>query len=271
MKKIAYLLGVLAFMLVSTTSCVSTKKIVYFQGADTIYSHAQRILQQYELRLKPGDQVLIKVTCPDPELLTVFAQDVIMGTAGNSSTLSSMNGNMTNPYGFTVSNQGEVKLPGIGNVKVMGMTTEEAAAYIEERIRAANLIGKPEVSVRLLNARVSVVGAVKNPGVVSLTSERNSIIDVISQCHDIDDTGLRYKVKLFREENGERMMYDLDFTKADVFDSPAYYVQQNDVIYVTPNKSKSGKSSAFYTFLSAGSSVLALVSTVVSLCYIFTK
>lgn len=272
MKKIGALLAIVAFMLVSMTSCVSTKKIVYFQGADTIYNQAQRIMQQYELRIKPSDQILIKITCPDPELLAVFAQDVIMGTSSttNSTNITSA-GSMSNAYGFTVSNQGEVKLPGVGNVKVMGLTTEECAVLIEEKIKEARLIGKPEVSVRLLNGRVSVLGAVKNPGIVNLTSERNSVLDVIAQCNDIDDTGLRYKVQLYREENGERVLYDLDFTKANVFDSPAFYVQQNDVIYVTPNKSKSVKSSAFYTFLSAGASVLALVSTVVSLCYIFAK
>lgn len=272
MKKTGFVLALAAFMLATLTGCVSTKKIVYFQGADTVYSQARRIMQQYELRLKPSDQVLIKVSCPDPELLGVFSQDVIMGTAGTNSNITNYaSGGVSNAYGYTVNNQGEVKLPALGNVKVMGLTTEEAARHIEDKIKEAHLIGQPEVTVRLLNARVSVLGAVQRPGVVSLTSERNSVLDVISQCSDIDDTGLRYKVQLYREENGERVMYDLDLTKADIFNSPAYYVQQNDIIYVQPNKSKSVKSSAFYTFLSAAASVVALISTAVSLTILITR
>lgn len=269
MKKLFSILAVVAVMAMCMTSCVSTKKIVYFQGADEQYAQAQKILQQYEMKLKPADQVLVKVTCSDPELLQVFAQDVTMGTFGTSgSSYMQSTGTMTNVYGFTVTNDGALNLPAVGVIPVAGLTSEEAATAIEKKIIADGLIKDPKVTVRLLNARVAVIGAVSGPRVVSLTSERNSIIDVLAQCNDIDDTGLRYKVKLFREENGMRTMYDLDLTKADIFNSPAFYVQQNDMIYVEPNKSKSIRSSAFYTFLSAASSVLALITTVISVVFL---
>ena len=258
--------------LLLTTSCVSTKKIVYFQDSDQVFLQAQQILQQYEMRLKPADQVLIKVTCSEPELLTIFAQDIVMGTAGTTSYANLTTGaSMTNAYGYTVTNDGYVVLPAVGRVNVVGCTTEEAAKRIEKSIIEANLIKDPEVTVRLLNARVAVLGAVSRPQVVSLTSDRNTILDVLSQCGDIGDTGLRQKVTLYREVNGERKKYSVDLTTSEVFQNPAYYVQQNDMIYVEPNKSQSVKSSAFYTFLGAGASIISVISSIVSIVILVTR
>ena len=270
-KSTSLLLTLMAVLLMS--SCVSTKKIVYFQDPDDVYRQAQQILQQYEMRIKPADQLLVKVTCSEPELLTIFAQDVMMGTAGgyaNAQSISNQN-NMTNAYGYTVNNEGIITLPAVGKVNVAGLTSDEAAKRIEEAITGANLIKDPEVTVRLLNARVAVLGAVKQPQVVNLTSERNTVLDVLSRCGDIADTGLRQKVTLYREENGQRKKYDIDLTTTDVFNNEAYYVQQNDLIYVEPNKSQTVKSSAFYTFLSAGASIISVVSAIVTIVMVTVK
>lgn len=271
MKKFYSIFSVLALAALMC-SCVSTKKIVYFQGADSLYTQAQQIMQQYEMRLKPADQIMVKVTCSEPDLLSVFAQDVVMGTGGggrtNSSSLSSSAGSMSNAYAYTITNDGYVILPSIGRVKVAGLTTVDAAKVIEEKIKEINHIADPGVTVSLMNARVAVLGAVKSPKVVNLTSERNTVLDVLSQCGDIADTGLRQRIKLFREVEGQRMMYEMDLTKADVFESPGYYVQQNDLIYVEPNKSQSIKSSAFYTFWTAGATIISTLATVTSMIFL---
>jgi polysaccharide export outer membrane protein len=159
----------------------------------------------------------------------------------------------------------------LGTIYVAGLTTEECARDIERRIIERNLIQKPEVTVKFLNARVTIIGAVKTPHVINLTSERNTVLDALAQSGDLDDTGLPKRIKLFRENNGERMMYDLDLTDVSIFESPAYYLQQNDLIYVEFNKSKNIKKSSFYTFLGAGSSILALVSSIVALVYTLKK
>ena len=273
MKKFLFATMIVAFAL-SQSSCVSTKKIKYFQGADSVYAQAQRIQQMYEMRIKPADQIMIKVHCSEPELLEVFANDVTMGTAsrsGVSSIGSSMSNSVGNYYGYTVTNEGTVILPALGEIYVMGLTIEECARLIEKKIQEKNLIRDPGVTVTFLNARVTVVGAVKTPRVVNLTSERNTVIDVLAQCGDLDDTGLPKTLKVFRENNGERVMYDLDLTNVSVFESPAYYMQQNDLVYVEFNKSKNIKKSSFYTFLGAGASVLALVSSIVALVYTIKK
>ena len=271
MKKLSCMTTVI-LMIVSliTTSCVSQKKLVYFQGADELYAQAQKIAQQYEMRLKPADQILVKITCPDKELLEVFAQDVTMGTAGNYGSTYA-NGTVSNSYGFTVSNEGYVILPAVGKVYVDNMTTEEAARAIENMVKEKNLILEPEVTVRLMNARVTVIGAAKQCHVVNLTSERNTIVDVLAQSGDLSEMSKRQNIKLFREVNGERTMYNIDLTKVDVFESPAFYVQQNDMIYIEPNKSLGVKSSSFYTFLGAGATILGLISSITALAISIKK
>lgn len=269
MKKTSIFLSAILVLFVGmmSTSCVSRKKLVYFQGSDTLYSHPQQISQQYEMKLKPADQVLVKIThSGEPELLSPFAQDVTMGSLRNNSTYSNA-GTLSNAYGYTVTNNGELILPAVGNVYVDNMTCEEAARAIEKRVVELNLLQQPEVTVRLMNARVTVVGAVRTPKSVSLTSERNTVIDVLAQCGDLDVTSLRKNIKLFREVNGERQMYTLDLTDVNIFNNPAFYVQQNDMIYVEPNKSLGVKSSAFYTFLSAGASILGLASSIIALVF----
>lgn len=267
MKKSLFFMSTMLLLVASmlTTGCVSQKKLVYFQGADTLYATAQRISQQYEMKLKPADQILVKITTTDnPELLQIFARDITMGALATTQTYN-QGGGLSNAYGYTVTNDGYVILPAIGKVYVDNMTCENAARTIENKIKELQIIQEPEVTVRLLNARVTVVGAVKGPRSVSLTSERNTIIDVLAQCGDLDVTSLRQNVKLFREVNGQRHMYTLDLTDVNVFNNPAFYVEQNDMIYVEPNKSLGVKSSAFYTFLSAGASILGLASSIVAL------
>ena len=271
MKKIVSLLSV-AILLLSTTGCVSTKKIRYFQGADSIYAEAQRIMQQYEMRLKPADQIYVKVTCSEPELLEVFRQGVVIGSTGQGSGgIGNVSSTLGSAYGFTIDNEGYVNLPKLGQIKVAGKTMDECAKLVEQRIKEKLYIADPEVTVRLLNARVTVIGAVGSDRVVSLTSERNTIIDVLAQCGDIADIGLRHKVQVYREIEGKRQMYRVDMTKADVFNSPAFYVQQNDLIYVEPNKSKSIKASPFYTFMGAGTSIMSAIMSAISLIFLIKK
>lgn len=262
-------------MMACLCSCVSNKKIIYFQGADEMFYEDQAISQRYEMHLKPADQIMIKVTCEDPQLLDVFSNDVMMGAGGGSrsayTSQSYASGTMSSAYGYTVTNEGTVRLPGIGVVQVSGLTCEECAKAIEARIQQVQKIKEPQVTVRLLNARVTVLGAAKTPKVVSLTSERNSVLDVLAQCADVADASLRQKVTLVREENGMRKKYDLDLTQADIFNSPAYYVQQNDMIYIQPNKAQNVRSSAFTTFLSAGASIVSVISSIVAITIAVTK
>jgi len=261
MKKALPLIGLITIILLTSTSCVTTKKIRYFQGADTLFAQAREITQQYEMRIKPADQIQVSVSSKEPRLLETFRQSVVIGSGsggGNSGT------SMSYGNAMTVNNKGEIIVPRLGKIKVADLTCEECAKVIEDKIRESGIDYEAEVIVRLMNARVVVLGAVGGPKVVNLTSERNTISDILAQCGDVADGGFRHNIQLFREQDGKRMMYELDMTKATVFQSPAYYVQQNDLIYVIPNRSKNIKSSPMYAFMSAASGILAFITTIIS-------
>ena len=273
MKKLQQLTLLAVVTATCLCSCVSSKKIIYFQGADSVYAQAQEIKLKYEMKLKPADQVLIKITCDSPELLEIFNSDVTMGSGSrNGSSMSyGTTGSMGSALSYTVDNQGYLILPVLGKVHVGGLTCDEAAIAIEDKVKEKDIIKDPDVTVHLLNARVTVLGAVRSPRVVSITSERNTVLDIISQCSDISDQGLRNKISLYREDNGFRTKYDMDLTSVDIFESPAFYVQQNDLIYVQPNKSQNVKSSAFSTFLSSAASILGFISSVTALVFTLSK
>lgn len=267
MKRLPILTTLVVMLSLALTGCVSSKKIKYFQGSDTLFTQAQKINQQYELRIKPADELRIHLTCTDKELLQPFTQTKTMGTGGQSDYSSQAGGNMSHGLAYLVHKNGQIRLPQLGSIPVEGLTSRECARLIEQKIKEANLIPDPQARVEILSARVTVVGAVKHPGVISLNNERTSIIDVLIQCGDVDDASLRQHVRLFREENGKRKMYKMDLTKADIFSHPAYYVQQNDMIYVEHNKSLNIKSSPTSTFLAAGGSILSAVISLINMAF----
>lgn len=263
----------MAMVIASLTSCVSSKKIIYLQGSDDTFKVPQEIKQQYDLRIKPADRVSITVSCSDPELLVPFGQNVVLGstTVSKGGEVSTYGGQQDAYVGYTVDNEGNIKLPVIGTIKAAGYTEESLAKDIEDKIRTAGYIKDPSVIVKFTNARVSVLGAVNHPGQFQLTSQRNSILDVLAQAGDVSDLGLRNNVKVFREANGQRSMYQLDLTNDSIFTSPAFYLQQNDMVYVQPNTAQQVKSSPFLTFWSAAASITGLLSSITAIVIAVSK
>lgn len=267
MKRLPILTTLVVMLSMALTSCVSSKKIKYFQGSDTLFAQAQKISQTYEMRIKPADELLIRLTCSNEELLQPFTQTQTMGAGGQSSSASQAGGSMSHGIAFLVNKDGQIRLPQIGHLNVQGLTAHEAALFIEKKIKEKKLIPDPSCRVYIISARVTVIGAVNGPSVVNLSNERTTIFDVLIQCGDASDVSLRQKVRLFREENGKRKMYKLDLTKADIFSHPAYFVQQNDLIYIEPNKSQNIKSSPTSTFLAAGGSILGAVISLINMAF----
>lgn len=250
------------------TGCVSQKKIVYFQGSEAVYSSPQRIAQSYRLAIQPADRISLSITCSEPRLLAGFASNLTVGTNEANRTSGGNNEIYT---GYTVDKDGFVTLPMIGKLKAQGKTEEEFATDVERAIIAAGIVTDPQVTVKFTNARVSVLGAVNKPGAIPLQSQRTSVLDILASAGDISDNGLKTNVQLFREVDGKREMYVLDLTQADVFNSPAFYVQQNDMIYVSPNKAAGVKNSPFFTFWGASASIASVVISLTSLIIALTR
>ena len=254
------------------TGCISDKHIIYLQGADTVYVVPQEIKQAFELKIQPDDQLAISVTSQDPELIAPFNNNTLIGTgAGDrrNSTSSSSNTQSGVTY-FTVQQNGEISFPIFGQLKVQGMTTREVSLMIQDMLRN----GTPEhdasikdaiVTTKIMSFKVTILGDVERPGVQTFTGERLTLLEAIGRAGDLHNTGKRAPVLIVREENGKRQTYEVDLrNQASVFNSPAYYLQQNDVIYVSPNKAVRVKGSTAYTFLGVGSTVLSLVISLTS-------
>ncbi|WP_417128285.1 polysaccharide biosynthesis/export family protein, partial [Phocaeicola sp.] len=159
--------------------------------------------------------------------------------------------------------------PILGKIHVVGMTRMELTNYIKRRLIDEDYIKDPIVIVKFLNFKVSVVGDVGSPGVINVNSDRITIFEAISQAGDLAITGRRYNVTVIREENGERVPYYLDLRSKDVFKSPCYYLQQNDLVYVEPNKNKTRQGNTNqYNNITTWTTLLSFVMSIVTLIFV---
>ena len=217
--------------LLSTTSCGSKRDILYFQDYDQ--SNNQYNIG-YSARIMPNDNLFITVTASNPNAVEVF----------NMAQFS--RGSITNAsldvFGYLVDQNGNINLPLVGELQVAGLTKSEVTDLIQERINVY-LEEKPIVNVRILNFKVHIMGEVVRPGTYTITDERISIPHALSMAGDLTIFGERKTIKLTRiESDGKINTHIIDLTKGDIFNSPYYYLRQNDVIYVSPNKARIGAS-----------------------------
>ena len=252
MKKINF--GLLLFILLTGTSCISSKKMIYLQGVDSLTNPAQVIQQDYELRIKPDDQLYIMVSSKEPELLTPFANTQILG-----SSTSGGGTNIQETTGVQVDKNGKIDVPILGEIQVAGLTRLQLADEIKKRLEEGQYIKDPTVSVRIKGLKISVMGEVGSPGVHEMAG-------------DLTPTAKRTNILVLREEEGKRHTYTVDLTSGrDVLESPCYYLQQNDVVYVEPNKSINVKGSSALSYLGAGASIISVLASIVSLIVVLSK
>ncbi len=218
-------------------SCRSAKDVAYFQNIDSISLAASKGL--YTARIMPKDELTITVNSTDPSAAAAFNLSV-QQTSSNSINLSTQQALVT----YLVDNEGMINFPKLGKIHVAGMTKQELQDYIAEKI-APNFSADehPVVTVRMSNYRVTVIGEVTSPKVVNVSSEKMSVLEALANAGDLSIYGTRTDVLLIREDaTGQKSAHRLDLTDANIINSPYYYVQQNDVIYVTPNKTKAKNS-----------------------------
>lgn len=228
----ACLIGLFALGL--TTSCVSPKTIVYFQGDSARYS-SQEITQKYVPLIQPNDILSIVVGSLNAEANEVFNTPNLFTTASTNYSASG-GGARVQPLGYLVDMDGTIEVPLVGKIKIGGLRTTDAADTI--RIRLMSYLKEPSVIVRNLNFKISVLGEVKMPAVYVIPDEKITLPQVLSLAGDLTIYGNRSNVMIIREENGKREYARLDLTSREIFDSPYYYLHKNDVIYIEPVKSK---------------------------------
>lgn len=229
MKKNLILLFITMLTIVS---CKTQEKIIYFQDTEANGTIATQ--KSLTLKLKPGDKIGVNVTsATTPELAMRYNL-----TQGATSSVANYN---INNYRYTIDENGNVDLPGIGRINVSGLTRSEAAALIQAKYRDG-ILNDAVVTVATYNQYVTILGEVKTPGQVEITRDNLNILEAIGRVGDLNITGRRDRVKVIRQEGGESKTYYVDLRSKDIFNSPVYNLQQNDIIYVEPNKMRSGQS-----------------------------
>lgn len=225
----------IAIVLCLLTGCSSQKQISYMQ--DVRENYRQKVTQEYEIRIHSDDLLSIMVNCTNLELAQMFNLPMVSYQISSNG----YSGGQNRILGYLVDKEGNIDFPQLGLIKVQGMTRFELTNHIKEQLISRGLINDPIVTVQFLNFKVSVMGEVARPGTFDVTSDRITILDALSRAGDLTIYGKRENVKVIREENGERIVATLDLRKSDILDSPYYYLQQNDIVYVEPNSVKAGQ------------------------------
>ena len=239
------------------TSCVSTKNITYFQNKDQINLALSKHL--YDAKIMPKDILQIQVFSLTPEASDPF--NLLKG--GSVATSSTTNTNQNSVFNYLVDNDGNIVMPIIGQVKVGGLTKNEAEQLIKSKIQpymseTENVV----VHVRMVNYKYAVLGGVNAPGLYTTQNEKVSILEAIAQAGDLTTFAYRDRIFLIRENSdGQKEYHQLNINDANIISSPYYYLQQNDVIYVEVRKSEARN--AFFS--SATSMWFTMTSMLMSL------
>lgn len=230
MKKLNYFRPVmLLFLSLFIFSCASRKNVAYYQNIDQLPNLESS--SSYETILQPDDLLMIVVMAENPEVAAPFnLPSVIM-----QSTTELENQQMR-MNSYLIDSKGFIQFPVLGSIQIGGLTRTQAIAKITNELE--KYIKKPSINLRILNYKVTVQGEVTQPGIHNITSERITLTEALSMSGDLTVYGKRDNILVIREVDGKKQATRVDITKADFLNSPFYYLKQNDVVYVEPNKTK---------------------------------
>lgn len=241
----------LLFLLLTTllfTSCISRKKIAYVQDYQNVTINQE--VPSYEQIITYDDVLLIDVISDDPEITRGFNLETI--GAANAANLG------VDKSTFLVDKDGFIFMPSIGKIKVAGLTKIQLRELLEKKLES--FIKNPIINIRLINFKVSVLGEVKNPGVVKINSDRLSLLDAIAAAGDLTIFGKRENIMVIREVNGVQTSQTIDITNSDFIKSPFYFLKQNDIVIVEPRSSRRD-SGALGSNVATGLSIISILLT----------
>jgi polysaccharide biosynthesis/export protein len=234
---------------------------VYFQNdekkTDTLVKTGN-----FNFKYQANDIVSITVSCSEPELSKPFNNNILSIRSQAQDGYENGQGQ----DGYLINEAGFISFPVLGQLKLAGLSRVEALNLLTNELK--KYINDPIVMIRVLNFRVTVLGSVNRPGVYTIPNERMTILDALALANDLKITGLRKNVKLVRKQDGIKKTFELDLTSIEFFQSQAYYLQQNDIIYVEPNLQERYSSTifknTFITAISAFTVILTALNIIVS-------
>lgn len=226
-------------LLLLLSACATREKLQYYQG---IEQAVQQDTLTYNPTLKQDDLLLIIVSAQNPEAVRDFnlASYGVIGDGSSSIARPDLAGTQLRYQSYLIDNQGNIQFPVLGTIKIGGLARHEAVNLLQEKIK--QYVNNPIVTLRILNYKVTVQGDVARPGTFSTNTERITLPEALSMAGDLTITGRRDNILIIREIDGKKSYNYVDLTKADFINSPFYYLSQNDVVYVEPNKTKMNSS-----------------------------
>lgn len=223
------------------SSCSTPKNVAYFQNVEDA-AIIETIAQNKNITVQPHDKLSIVVTSKDPELAQLFNLNIF---TSNTSQIKGFNGGSLREYNlsanqgisvYTVTPEGTIDFPVLGQIKIEGMTRNEVAAFIKGELIGKDLLKDPVITVEFLNTGFSVLGDVNRPGRFDLNTDVLTIVEAIALAGDLSIQGKRENVLVMRRDGDEIKTYRVDLTDSDkLMKSPVFYMKQGDVIYVEPN------------------------------------
>lgn len=212
-------------------SCANVKNITYFQDAQE--SGTSKTAPAKQIKIRPQDAISVIVTTQDPRLASMFNLAYTQNMLGQNQT------NYVTPHGvcgYVVDAEGNIDFPVLGKIQLEGLTRTEACELIKSKLVEKDLVKDPVVTIDFVNLKFSVIGEVSRPGRFAIDRDDVTILDAISQAGDLTIYGLRTNVTVARTEGEDVKYYKVDLTSTEsLMNSPVYYLQQNDVVYVAPN------------------------------------
>ena len=263
MFKTYFKLLLLAVLAVGAVSCgrKTYKNIAYLQDAE-VEDMSFPMAVNRGIVIQPQDKISIVVSAREPELAAMFNLTRVSRSLNAEGDNTSGSNNL---LGYVVDNSGNINMAGLGLIHVAGLNRWELANYVRQELIDRELLKDPTVTVEFMNFKVSVLGEVKSPGTYNIVGDKVTILQALSLAGDLTIMGKRENVTVLREQGNERNFYHLDLRNTDIFNSPAYYLQQSDVVYVYPSKIRAGQSKINENSFRSVSFWTSLPSMVISL------
>lgn len=263
MKYFVSLKRVFLFALISFSlfSCVSKKDMIYYRNVANLNN--KELTNSYEIKIQPDDLLMINVSCDDPEISKPFN---INNNFGNNQQNFGGNQNQQNGSIYLVDINGFVNFPVLGSLKIGGLTRTELMKMLTEKI--SQYIKNPLIIVTIRNYKVTVQGEVAAPGIINFDTERFTLVDALLKAGDLKIQAKRDNILVIRQIDGVVTYNRVDITKTDFINSPFYYLRQNDMVYVEPNRmaiqanAKGPWTNIFYTLIGSGLTFLLLRSVI---------
>ncbi|RYX87001.1 polysaccharide export protein [bacterium] len=254
--------GILFVFLVS--SCASNKDLVYFKDVNRSVVTTESAEAYTPITIQPLDVLSINISSANADASAVYNRGVV---SNNPSTASATTEQVGIANGYLVDQNGQIQLPILGNVKAAGLSVPEFKKTLTALLNKT--LKETYVTVSIINFKVTVLGDVGRPGILRVQNERISFTDAISLSGDLTPTAVRNNILIIREQNGKRQYIPIDLTSKNIFNSPYYYLKNNDIVYVTPGKYKSNL--AVDNFNRNFSIFSSVVSIAITLTYLLIK